>query len=83
MVLGVVPPQLQPRDVQLLLQYMENLPWNSMLPLLCDVDLHVVSRAVRISFIACMSRATGKAPISHFNACLIMVCVQLFDPNLF
>lgn len=49
MILEVIPPRLQPRDVQLLLEYMDSLPWNSMLPLLCDVSLHVAAMKTRHS----------------------------------
>lgn len=42
MLLEAVPTSLEGWDVQLLLQYMEQLPWGSMLPLLCDVSLYVV-----------------------------------------
>jgi hypothetical protein len=41
MLLEVIPTKLQVQDVQLLLQYFDNLPWGSMLPLLCDASLHV------------------------------------------
>jgi hypothetical protein len=42
MLLEVIPTsKLQFQDLQLLFQYMETLPWGSMLPLLCDVSLHV------------------------------------------
>lgn len=41
MLLEVIPTKLQYMDVQMLLQYMDTLPWNTMLPLLCDVFLHV------------------------------------------
>jgi hypothetical protein len=42
MLLEAVPTSLEGWDVQLLLQYMDQLPWGSMLPLLCDVSLYVV-----------------------------------------
>lgn len=41
MLLEVIPTKLHGWDVQLLLQYLDALPWNTMLPLLCDVSLHV------------------------------------------
>lgn len=41
MLLEVISTKLPFQDVQLLLQYMETLPWHSMLPLLCDASLHV------------------------------------------